>query len=66
MKSKKTSQTTSKSKTKKPTKYYLVISKDNKHNFGAFPPSKYGFQRAKEWALKMSVETGMECCVKKC
>lgn len=45
--------------------YYQVISQNNKFNFGAFPGSKEGLSMAKEWAAKMSEETGEKCVVKK-
>jgi len=47
-------------------KYYQVISKNNKFNFGAFPPDKYGLEMAKSWAQKMTEETGEKCVVRKC
>ena len=52
-------------KNKKSLSYYLVISKDKKTNFGAFPANKQGYQEAKEWAIKMKNETGQDCVVKK-
>lgn len=52
-------------KNKKSLSYYLVISKDNKTNFGAFPATRQGYQEAKDWAIKMKKETGQDCNVKK-
>lgn len=46
--------------------YYQVISKNNKFNFGAFPPDKYGLEMARSWAEKMTEETGEKCVVRKC
>jgi hypothetical protein len=43
----------------------LVLSKDKRTNFGAFPATKEGYSKAKEWALKMKKETGQDCMVKK-
>jgi hypothetical protein len=71
MKSKKTLKPSSKTKKPKSKKnrkslsYYLVLSKDKRTNFGAFPATKEGYSKAKEWALKMKKETGQDCMVKK-
>lgn len=45
--------------------FYQVISKNKKFNFGAFPASKEGHEKAKSWAEKMTEETGEKCVVKK-
>jgi len=42
-----------------------VISQGKKFNFGAFPASKEGLGMARDWAEKMSEETGEKCVVKK-
>ena len=46
-------------------KFYQVISQGKKFNFGAFPASKEGLGMARDWAEKMSEETGEKCVVKK-
>lgn len=56
---------TKKKKTKKSLEYYQVSSKDKKINFGVFPATRDGYLKAKEWAVLMKKETGMDCCVKK-
>jgi len=50
---------------KNPTNYYQVISKSNKFNHGAFPPTAEGRRMANRWAEKISEETGEKCIVKK-
>lgn len=45
--------------------YYQVVSQNKKFNFGAFPGSKEGLSMAREWAARMSEETGEKCVVKK-
>ena len=50
---------------KKVFNFYQVISQSKKFNFGAFPPSKEGLGMARNWAEKMTEETGEKCVVKK-
>ena len=46
-------------------KFYQVISQNKKFNYGAFPASKVGLGMARNWAEKMTEETGEKCVVKK-
>lgn len=46
-------------------KFYQVISQNKKFNYGAFPASKTGLGMARNWAEKMTEETGEKCVVKK-
>jgi len=62
---KKTKPKTKTKKTRKSLSYYLVLSKDKRTNFGAFPATKEGYKNAREWAIKMKKETGQDCVVKK-
>lgn len=50
---------------KKAFNFYQVISTNNRFVFGAFPASKEGLGMAKDWAARMSEETGEKCVVKK-
>lgn len=45
--------------------YYQVISANKKFNYGAFPANREGFGMARDWAAKMTVETGTKCVVRK-
>lgn len=56
---------TKKAQGKKQFNFYQVISTNNRFVFGAFPASKEGLGMARDWAAKMSEETGEKCVVKK-
>jgi hypothetical protein len=50
---------------KKAFNFYQVISQNKKFNYGAFPASKEGLGMARNWADRMTEETGEKCVVKK-
>ena len=62
---KRKAKTTKKANGKKGFNFYQVISQNKKFNFGACPPSKEGLGMARNWAEKMTEETGEKCVVKK-
>ena len=62
---KKKAKTKKKATGKKAFNFYQVISQNKKFNYGAFPASKTGLGMARNWAEKMTEETGEKCVVKK-
>ena len=62
---KKTKKPLRKSPVRKAFSFYQVVSSSSRFNFGAFPASKEGLGLARDWAEKMSQETGEKCVVKR-
>jgi hypothetical protein len=48
----------------KKKKYYIILSKKNRHNYGAFPRDKIGLMSAKKYKEKLVKENGIEFVIK--
>ena len=48
----------------KKKKYYLILSKESRHNFGAFERNKAGLALAKKYKQKLIKEQKMEFIIK--
>jgi hypothetical protein len=48
----------------KKRKCYTILSRDSRHNYGAFERNKDGLQRAKAYKIKLTKEHKMDFIIK--